>query len=620
VAEADPDLHDALLTRFTLRNPDDLCYTLDDDDDDRFCAQGLVLDPQNEGVWRDIGYRKWRVDLMGTAFRHRTDTRDCKDDDILLQDALFFGQREVKDIAFGVEFEEMLESDTSCSYDRIAIVTEFLGQPTMFRAHGNVDPTPKWVTSIVTFGHPLDAGSLIAHFSSIGLTLVGNYAVDGGMKSYLTPHYGVRMDYFPGPGSPGLTSFKSCLSNIGMYAVGYSWANTATVADCEDVPGLTRIEILDTYFANIGGPARQLFQIPTSGTLPPEGVVFENNLFHWADGATWKSLYRHTSTPPIPATVNHTTLLSGGAAADDRLRFIDSAPAGTSVGQIQVGPNLYTSGATDTVENTVAFQSTTGAIVADAIAPGGDGVARTGWTRGLIWAGEPSAGELLEVTGLTGSLPAACTNASSPDSAAVESCDQAEAMPRWSGPVVYDWPFAWATLEPVPGFRRTAPREEYLPDYLYARIAPAPECNDGVDNDDDGVVDYPADPGCDDSADLSERSPFLPCDDGEDNDDDGFVDFVPDGDGDGIPDGDPGCGWPSSIENPQCQDGINNDLQAGIDFDGGVSIWGAQIDLPDPNCAKPWSRESAGCGLGFELALLILPLLRLHRKRREAWA
>jgi hypothetical protein len=30
------------------------------------------------------------------------------------------------------------------------------------------------------------------------------------------------------------------------------------------------------------------------------------------------------------------------------------------------------------------------------------------------------------------------------------------------------------------------------------------------------------------------------------------------------------------------QDGSNNDLQTGIDFDGGLSVWGVQVDQPDP--------------------------------------
>ena len=38
---------------------------------------------------------------------------------------------------------------------------------------------------------------------------------------------------------------------------------------------------------------------------------------------------------------------------------------------------------------------------------------------------------------------------------------------------------------------------------------PPPVCSDGLDNDGDGLVDYPADPGCDDAADMDESNPEL---------------------------------------------------------------------------------------------------------------
>ena len=68
--------------------------------------------------------------------------------------------------------------------------------------------------------------------------------------------------------------------------------------------------------------------------------------------------------------------------------------------------------------------------------------------------------------------------------------------------------------------------------------APAPEaaCNDGIDNDGDGLTDL-ADPGCVDSADndefneaAPEPAPLAACEDGLDNDGDGLIDLA-----------DPGC-------------------------------------------------------------------------------
>jgi cysteine-rich repeat protein len=92
-----------------------------------------------------------------------------------------------------------------------------------------------------------------------------------------------------------------------------------------------------------------------------------------------------------------------------------------------------------------------------------------------------------------------------------------------------------------------------------------------------------------------------PCDDGIDNDGDGLVDFGED----------PGCQTASSPkENPKCDDGIDNDGDGKIDWDGGG------LGLPDPQCVNnPWrDKEAAGCGLGAELALL-LAALRARRSR-----
>jgi len=53
-----------------------------------------------------------------------------------------------------------------------------------------------------------------------------------------------------------------------------------------------------------------------------------------------------------------------------------------------------------------------------------------------------------------------------------------------------------------------------------------PLCNDGIDNDGDGLTDFAGgDPGCSDANDASEKTASLPCDDGIDNDLDGKIDF-----------------------------------------------------------------------------------------------
>lgn len=55
-------------------------------------------------------------------------------------------------------------------------------------------------------------------------------------------------------------------------------------------------------------------------------------------------------------------------------------------------------------------------------------------------------------------------------------------------------------------------------------VAPVSICADGQDNDGDGLVDYPNDPGCSAADDGDETDPPQ-CSDGKDNDGDGLVDF-----------------------------------------------------------------------------------------------
>ena len=53
-------------------------------------------------------------------------------------------------------------------------------------------------------------------------------------------------------------------------------------------------------------------------------------------------------------------------------------------------------------------------------------------------------------------------------------------------------------------------------------------CNDGIDNDNDGAIDFPSDFGCSSLKDKDESFPKAACQDGKDNDNDGFVDFPAD--------------------------------------------------------------------------------------------
>lgn len=101
--------------------------------------------------------------------------------------------------------------------------------------------------------------------------------------------------------------------------------------------------------------------------------------------------------------------------------------------------------------------------------------------------------------------------------------------------------------------------------HTLAIIVPTYQCNDGIDNDGDGLIDYPSDPGCTSATDNSEVNIIATyqCNDGVDNDGDGLVDFPQD----------PGCS--SATDNNefnlpptvyQCNDGVDNDGDGLVDF------------------------------------------------------
>jgi hypothetical protein len=131
-----------------------------------------------------------------------------------------------------------------------------------------------------------------------------------------------------------------------------------------------------------------------------------------------------------------------------------------------------------------------------------------------------------------------------------------------------------------------------------------------IDRDGDGALDGDELDAGTDPADAGSL-PFA-CQNGIDDDGDGWIDFG----------ADPGCASTiATRENPACQNGRDDDQDGRVDFDGGASAsGGVALGLPDLACANTpmrTSERSSACGLGAELALL-LPLLAQLRRRRAA--
>jgi probable HAF family extracellular repeat protein len=138
--------------------------------------------------------------------------------------------------------------------------------------------------------------------------------------------------------------------------------------------------------------------------------------------------------------------------------------------------------------------------------------------------------------------------------------------------------------------------------YRY-RIAP-PDCANGVDDDGDGVIDFGADPGCVSADDEGEHEAALTCDNGQDDDADGIVDYP----------ADTSCASRIDTELPECSDGLDNDGDLSVDWDGGP-----HGGPPDPECGGDPMRvieHPMYCGLGFEAALLLPLYTTLRRWKR----
>jgi PKD repeat protein len=112
------------------------------------------------------------------------------------------------------------------------------------------------------------------------------------------------------------------------------------------------------------------------------------------------------------------------------------------------------------------------------------------------------------------------------------------------------------------------------------------QCDDGNDNDGDGLIDYPRDPDCTSPTDNSEynitpppQPPRYQCNDTIDNDGDGLIDYPTD----------PGCSSPADddeynapAQHYTCSDSLDNDGDGLIDYPA------------DPGCSSPYDNDESG--------------------------
>lgn len=149
---------------------------------------------------------------------------------------------------------------------------------------------------------------------------------------------------------------------------------------------------------------------------------------------------------------------------------------------------------------------------------------------------------------------------------------------------------------------------------VVAQLPLVPACSDGLDNDDDGMIDW-SDPGCLDRLDNDEdegpecmpdedgelpdecAEPQLPlqCADGKDNDGDGLIDLT-----------DPGCldraDHSEGSDAPMCADGLDNDGDGKSDMDDADCLTPEQnfesayklVEGFKPACSDGWDNDGDG--------------------------
>lgn len=478
---------DLMVSRLTVRFPQ--VDQTEWSEESGFLSTPNAIVPQERGgdgqvqPWRNNGLRRIRIEgfnygLNGARGGKLTDCRDG----IWLQDVLMLhGRSAIPRVtkSKGNDGLETLALGVRCDIDRVAVAASawssalvvrsaregpnFWTSVVVFGADGRVSDAFPAVPDATTppmaaiFGQPAYEPNF-GPFSSDGHAKFVNWMTDGKIQS-VDNYYGARMDYYvaesatpPGP--------ASCGESVGYFAVGGGPASAPESA--------------------LGGAS------PGSGacTAASQPRFVDLTLVALQDES---NLNRHRGYP---------SLVQGGPVTQPPASFsIDSAflwyddPDGALT---LFDAFLFPTGwlLPELVLRNVTLATASQGISLLFRDPPGGGIARV-ISENFVTLGPAPEGVQAQVDGVRTTLGdcALC------EPGGAQPAGPSEALPHWSGPFLYDWPFAWATVHPMPGYRRKAPRGEFLPDVLRARM--------GEDTDGDGVVD-PLD-NCIRVADASQR-------------------------------------------------------------------------------------------------------------------
>ena len=112
------------------------------------------------------------------------------------------------------------------------------------------------------------------------------------------------------------------------------------------------------------------------------------------------------------------------------------------------------------------------------------------------------------------------------------------------------------------------------------------DCGDAIDNDGDGLTDYPEDPGCTEAQDNDETDPAPECSDGIDNDGDGAADFPEDTACDSPDDGAEGYYCPYAYSTSASSSSSCFAANLTIRFDPERSVFAGKVAVARRDCKR----------------------------------